>query len=145
MIGCYVLLGTELSDVTIKGFRNRRRQVILGKNFNVDLVNLLERLISGRFRTGSIFQNNRKNGGRLPEKTDPEYYQCYYLTFFQGEGNGPERLVVGKWGEVYYTADHYENFILISHPYNPKLGPYEKNITYLNLLLTQERRLKSAF
>lgn len=31
------------------------------------------------------------------------------------DGPGPQRIVVGKCGEMYYTADHYEAFISIAH------------------------------
>ncbi|WP_175181505.1 ribonuclease domain-containing protein [Achromobacter aegrifaciens] len=30
-------------------------------------------------------------------------------------GPGPQRIVVGKGGEMYYTADHYKTFIQIKN------------------------------
>ncbi len=50
--------------------------------------------------------------GKLPEK-GPDYYRRYTVKAGQEPGRGGERLIVGREGEVYYTADHYTTFARI--------------------------------
>ncbi|WP_442969193.1 ribonuclease domain-containing protein [Pseudomonas sp. Q1-7] len=58
---------------------------------------------------GSIFQNR---AGDLPIK--PAGYYTEYVHPTPGiSGPGPQRIVVGKGGEMYCTADHYKTFIPI--------------------------------
>ncbi|MFE4111437.1 VENN motif pre-toxin domain-containing protein, partial [Kosakonia sp. YIM B13611] len=86
-----------------------------GKTFEgtVDLEPTLERISSGGVfphkNDGSIYKNK---SGSLPEK--PAGYYTEYVHPTPGiDGPGPQRIVVGKEGEMYYTPDHYETFILI--------------------------------
>ena len=87
-----------------------------GKIFQgtVDLGPTLDRIKSGgklpHKNDGSIFRNN---GLDLPQK--PAGYYTEYVRPTPGiSGPGPQRIVVGKGGEMYYTADHYETFIPIA-------------------------------
>ncbi|MFY1955294.1 hemagglutinin repeat-containing protein [Achromobacter xylosoxidans] len=87
-----------------------------GKIFQgtVDLGPTLDRIKSGgKFphkNDGSIFRNN---GLDLPQK--PAGYYTEYVHPTPGiSGPGPQRIVVGKGGEMYYTADHYKTFIPIA-------------------------------
>ncbi|WP_167659693.1 MULTISPECIES: ribonuclease domain-containing protein [unclassified Pseudomonas] len=60
---------------------------------------------------GSIFQNRASD---LPQK--PAGYYTEYVHPTPGiAGSGPQRIVVGKGGEMYYTADHYKTFIPIKN------------------------------
>jgi len=52
--------------------------------------------------------NNRE--GLLPKKP-AGYYREYVHPTPGIKGTGPERIVTGKAGELYYTPDHYETFI----------------------------------
>ena len=77
----------------------------------VDLGPTLDRIKSGgsfpHRNDGSIFQNR---AGDLPKK--PAGYYTEYVHPTPGvSGPGPQRIVVGKSGEMYYTADHYNTFI----------------------------------
>ncbi len=55
---------------------------------------------------GAVFRNRER---RLPRK--PRGYYREYVHPTRGvRGPGPQRLVVGKSGEWYYTADHYGSF-----------------------------------
>jgi ribonuclease T1 len=55
---------------------------------------------------GSVFQNRE---GRLP-KQQRGYYREYVVRT-PGIGHaGPQRLVIGAAGEIYYTSDHYRSF-----------------------------------
>ncbi|PZS66831.1 hypothetical protein A7X75_02595 [Stenotrophomonas maltophilia] len=81
----------------------------------VDLGPTLDRIKSGgsypHRNDGSIFQNR---AGDLPVK--PAGYYTEYVHPTPGvTGPGAQRIVVGKGGEMYYTADHYKTFIPINN------------------------------
>ena len=81
----------------------------------VDLGPTLDRIKSGgsfpHRNDGSIFQNR---AGDLPKKP-ADYYTEYVHPTPGVSGPGPQRIVVGKGGEMYYTADHYKSFIPIKN------------------------------
>ncbi len=55
---------------------------------------------------GVVFRNAE---GRLPkEKTG--YYHEYTVTTPGSPDRGARRIITGRSGEYYYTADHYESF-----------------------------------
>lgn len=78
---------------------------------NVDLGPTLARIERGERDShgndGSTFGNRER---RLPMKDDRSYYKEYVVRTPGISGVGPQRLVIGKGGEIYYTADHYESF-----------------------------------
>jgi filamentous hemagglutinin len=83
---------------------------------DIDLTNTLARIKDGqrlRFRNdGSTFENRER---RLPRK--PSGYYKEYVHPTEGlDGPGPQRVVIGKEGEVYYTADHYKTFLKVESP-----------------------------
>ncbi len=55
---------------------------------------------------GSPFQNRE---GRLP-KQQRGYYREYVVRTPGLRDVGPQRLVIGAGGEIYYTPDHYRTF-----------------------------------
>ena len=55
---------------------------------------------------GIVFQNRE---GRLPSKP-PGYYHEYVHPTPGLAGPGPQRIVRGRSGEIYYTPDHYRSF-----------------------------------
>ncbi len=57
-------------------------------------------------KDGSVFGNNE---GLLP-KRERGYYREFTVPTPGSRDRGVRRLVVGKDGDVYYTADHYESF-----------------------------------
>ena len=77
---------------------------------DIDLSESLNRIESGErldFRNdGSIFQNRER---RLPRQADG-YYKEYVHPTPGLRGPGPQRIVVGARGEIYYTPDHYRTF-----------------------------------
>ncbi len=81
---------------------------------DVDLRPTLARIQSGQrdqHRTDGAIHRNRE--GRLPRRPDPEYYREYVVRT-PGLGSvGPQRLIVGKGGEAYYTPDHYATFLRV--------------------------------
>lgn len=59
---------------------------------------------------GAVFKNK---AGDLPRKPDGYYIEYVHPT--PGvSGPGPQRIVVGKGGEMFYTADHYKTFVPIN-------------------------------
>ncbi len=82
---------------------------------NVDLGPTLARIERGEKDShgndGSTFGNREQ---RLPIKSDRSYYTEYVVRTPGISGVGPQRLVIGKDGEVYYTADHYESFTRVN-------------------------------
>lgn len=77
---------------------------------DIDLTDTLARIAAGdklRFRNdGSVFQNRER---RLPAKGEGYYREWVHPT--PGlDGPGPQRVVTGRSGEIFYTADHYRSF-----------------------------------
>jgi guanyl-specific ribonuclease Sa len=77
---------------------------------DVDLHSTLERIAAGkqlRFsHDGTTFQNRE---GRLPRQA-PGYYREWVVPTPGEDGPGPQRLVTGDDGDVWYTHDHYRSF-----------------------------------
>ena len=94
----------EVRDVTVL---QHGKPVFQG---TVDLGPTLDRIARGDkapYRhDGTVFGNRE---GRLPKKPSG-WYREYVVPTPGVSGPGPQRLVVGKDGEVYYTPDHYETF-----------------------------------
>jgi guanyl-specific ribonuclease Sa len=76
----------------------------------IDLAPTIERIAAGRRlrfpNDGTTFQN-REN--RLPRRP-PGYYREWVVPTPQEPGPGPQRLITGEGGEVWYTSDHYRSF-----------------------------------
>lgn len=76
----------------------------------VNLAPTLERIRKGirneHRNDGSTFQNREK---RLPKRSEG-YYKEYVHPTPGVSGPGPQRIILGKEGEVYYTSDHYRSF-----------------------------------
>jgi ribonuclease T1 len=81
---------------------------------DVDLRPVLERIQCGQrdeHRNDGVVHRNRE--GKLPRQNDPDYYREYVVRTLGLNSVGPQRLIVGKGGEAYYTPDHYQNFIRV--------------------------------
>jgi filamentous hemagglutinin len=94
--------------VTGLALRDERGRVI--NRGDVDLTPTLERIAENRRlrfpHDGSIFQNREK---RLPRQP-AGYYREWVVPTPGEQGPGPQRIVTGKAGEVWYTSDHYRSF-----------------------------------
>lgn len=77
----------------------------------MDLKPTLDRIERGERHShrndGSVYRNLNR---QLPRHPDG-YYREYVVPTPGLGGPGPQRLVIGQKGEVYYTWDHYDNFI----------------------------------
>ena len=76
----------------------------------IDLQPTLDRIARGEKNThrndGSTFGNRER---RLPQK--PSGYYTEYVHPTKGlNGPGPQRVIFGKGGDIWYTPDHYETF-----------------------------------
>ena len=76
----------------------------------VDLKPTLDRIGRGgsinHRNDGTSFQNRE---GRLPRK--PAGYYKEYVNPTPGEhGPGPQRIIIGQDGDIWYTPDHYKTF-----------------------------------
>ncbi len=86
----------------------------------IDLAPTLERIAAGkrlRFpNDGATFQNRER---RLPGR--PAGYYREWVVPTPGEpGPGPQRLVTGEDGEVWYTSDHYRSFRRVPTEVRPR-------------------------
>lgn len=76
----------------------------------IDLAPTIERIAAGRRlrfpNDGTTFQN-REN--RLPRRP-PGYYREWVVPTPKEPGPGPQRVITGEEGEVWYTSDHYRSF-----------------------------------
>lgn len=83
----------------------------------VDLKPTLDRIESGgRFphrNDGAVFQNRSLPGSDTPSlpNQSPGYYREYVHPTPVTHGPGPQRVVIGKGGEMYHTPDHYQTFV----------------------------------
>jgi filamentous hemagglutinin len=77
---------------------------------DVDVSQTLDRIERGERldfpNDGTTFQNRER---RLPRKP-AGYYKEYVHSTPTLSGPGPQRIVVGRGGETYYTPDHYRTF-----------------------------------
>jgi guanyl-specific ribonuclease Sa len=78
----------------------------------VDVNPTLQRVRNGKKlnhrNDGAIFGNRE---GLLPRQKDRQYYREFVHTM-KGltDFPGPQRVILGKKGEVFYTGDHYSSF-----------------------------------
>ena len=76
----------------------------------VDLTPTLRRIAAGKklkfSNDGSVFQNRER---RLPRQASGYYREWVHPTP-DLPGPGPQRIVTGEQGELYYTPDHYRTF-----------------------------------
>jgi guanyl-specific ribonuclease Sa len=78
---------------------------------DVDLAQTLARIAAGKRLSshrndGAEFQNRER---RLPKRPAGYYREWVHPTPGLG-GPGPQRIVTGGEGEIYYTPDHYRTF-----------------------------------
>ena len=69
-----------------------------------------------RHRQDGITFQNREN--KLPRKP-AGYYREYTVETPGSPDRGPRRIVTGREGEMYFTADHYRSFIRIDGAPDP--------------------------
>ena len=64
------------------------------------------------YKGGRVFQNDARAGGqKLPDGV--KYKEYDVNPYIKGQNRGPERIVIGDDGSVWYTSDHYNTFTRI--------------------------------
>lgn len=102
---------TQIQNVTV---RDQDDKVVF--RGTVDVGPTLQRIERGeklRFSHDGIVFENREQ--RLPKKGAGYYHEYVHPTEKVG-GPGPQRIVKGKGGEVFYTHDHYHTFLRLDRP-----------------------------
>jgi RHS repeat-associated protein len=79
---------------------------VIGRGI-VDVRATVEGIQSGRLAARDVFRNAE---GLLPSKP-AGYYREFVHPTPGVSGAGPQRIVAGQGGELYYTPDHYQTFI----------------------------------
>lgn len=79
---------------------------VIGRGI-VDVRATVEGIQSGRLAARDVFRNAE---GLLPPKP-AGYYREFVHPTPGVSGAGPQRIVAGRGGELYYTPDHYRTFI----------------------------------
>ena len=101
----------NVQSVVIKRVKIYSQDGRLAYQGDVNLGPVLERIQRGERdphrNDGAIHRNLE---GKLPRQADREYYREYVVRTPGLREVGPQRLVIGKAGEVYYTPDHYQTF-----------------------------------
>ncbi len=69
----------------------------------------------GHRNDGATFQNRE---GRLPSKPRG-YYREFVVRTPGMRGVGPQRLVIGRDGDAWYTSDHYRSFVRLTIEVRP--------------------------
>lgn len=81
---------------------------------DIDLKPVFDRIAAGikdpHPNDGVVFQNRER---LLPVKSDTSYYHEYVVRTPGLSAVGPQRLILGRDGEAYYTPDHYDTFIRV--------------------------------
>ena len=103
-------IDTSNDDLVVRGVEVRDLDGRVAWRGDVDLAPELARIAAGESdphrNDGGIFQNRE---GLLPERPRGHYRE--YVVRTPGISHaGPQRLVIGADGEVYYTHDHYRSF-----------------------------------
>ncbi len=104
--------GLKVHDVAIKNLDGK-----IVYRGTIDLTQTIERIDAGRvlseFRhDGSEFKNFERH---LPNKPRGHYHEWVHPTK-EIRGPGPQRVMTGKKGEMFYTWGHYDHFIKIRSP-----------------------------
>lgn len=98
------------TPLIVRDVRIEDRDGRLAYRGDMDLRPVLARIERGdrdaHRNDGSQFQNRE---GRLP-KQQRGYYREYVVRTPGLRDVGPQRLVIGAGGEIYYTSDHYRTF-----------------------------------
>jgi filamentous hemagglutinin len=97
-------------DLVVRGVTVRDRDGRIAWRGDVDLRPVLARIEAGErdehANDGGVFGNRE----RLLPAQPGGYYREYVVRTPGISHAGPQRLVVGRNGEIFYTSDHYASF-----------------------------------
>jgi hypothetical protein len=98
-----------LKDARVIDFGREVYRGEMDLNPTIDRIRRGERL---NHRNDGGFFGNRER--LLPRQNDREYYREFVHTLHSPKFPGPQRVVIGKDGSVWYTGDHYDSFTKVS-------------------------------
>lgn len=98
-----------LKDVRVVDFGREVYRGEMDINPTIDRIRKGEKL--SHRNDGGFFGNRER---RLPRQSDREYYREFVHTLHSPKFPGPQRVVIGKDGSVWYTGDHYDSFTRVS-------------------------------
>ena len=98
-----------LKDVRVIDFGREVYRGEMDVNPTIDRIRKGEKL---NHRNDGGFFGNRER--MLPRQNDREYYREFVHTIRSPKFPGPQRVVIGKDGSVWYTGDHYDSFTKVS-------------------------------
>ncbi len=102
--------GSEHGSLVVRDVEVRDMDGRVAWRGDVDLAPTLARIAAGESdphrNDGGVFQNRE---GLLPARSRG-YYREYVVRTPGISHAGPQRLVLGSGGEVFYTHDHYRSF-----------------------------------
>lgn len=111
-----VATGFPITTRFVNGVTVVDRQTGAVFNGTVDLQPTFDRIAAGANglsrNDGSVFRNGQS---LLPSKP-PGYYTEYVVPTPRINGSGPQRIVTGQNGEMFYTPDHYLTFVPVKKP-----------------------------
>lgn len=93
-----------LEDIAVT---SRGRLILRG---TVDVRATVKEIQAGKLPPRAVFRNDE---GLLP-KQPPGYYQEFVHPTPGVAGVGPQRIIRGQGGELYYTPDHYRTFVRLA-------------------------------
>lgn len=115
-IDAAVATGSPITTRFVNGVTVVDRQTGAVFNGTVDLQSTFDRIAAGATglsrNDGSVFRNGQS---LLPSKP-PGYYTEYVVPTPGINGPGPQRIVTGQNGEMFYTPDHYLTFVPVKKP-----------------------------
>ena len=98
-----------LKDVRVVDFGREVYRGEMDINPTIDRIRKGEKL---NHRNDGGFFGNRER--RLPRQSDREYYREFVHTIRSPKFPGPQRVVIGRDGSVWYTGDHYDSFTKVT-------------------------------
>lgn len=98
-----------LKDVRVIDFGREVYRGEMDINPTIDRIRKGEKL---NHRNDGGFFGNRER--RLPRQNDRDYYREFVHTIRSPKFPGPQRVVIGKDGSVWYTGDHYDSFTKVT-------------------------------
>ena len=98
-----------LKDIRVVDFGREVYRGEMDLNPTIDRIRRGEKL---NHRNDGAFFGNRER--LLPRQNDREYYREFVHTLHSPKFPGPQRVVIGKDGSVWYTGDHYDSFTKVT-------------------------------
>jgi filamentous hemagglutinin len=98
-----------LKDISVIDFGKNVYRGDMDINPTIDRIRRGEKL--SHPNDGSYFTNRERS---LPSQNDRQFYREFVHKMRGFSFPGPQRVIIGKDGNVWYTGDHYASFIQVT-------------------------------